>query len=51
MLLSLQQGQIRNGNIVSGAEFSLRKDLLDANIELLLGLLIIPTLSGVVLIT
>ncbi len=50
MLVNLQQLDLRNENTVSSAVFANRMDLLSANTNLLSGLLIIPTTSGVVLI-
>jgi hypothetical protein len=50
MLMSLQQLDLRNESTVSAAVVTERMVLLNANSSLLQGLLIIPTISGVVLI-
>jgi len=50
MLTGMQQLDERNENTVSAAAVTDRTVLLSANTSLLPGLLIIPTISGVVLI-
>jgi len=50
MLTGMQQLDVRNENTVSGAAVTDRMVLLNANSTLLPGLLIIPTINGVVLI-
>ena len=50
MLTSLQQADVRNKSTAFQACVTKRTVLLNANYALLLGLLIIPSLSGVVLI-
>ena len=50
MFTSLQQANVRDKNTAFRASVTKPIDLLNANFALLPGLLIIPTLSGVVLI-